>query len=155
MHITGLAAVEVGSSFGFVMDSNDASVGYRCPSSLAILNSQSLRAQSGTMSSVPRSFRFFPTSARANPHHESKKTMQSMMPATSPMLTAAIPITFHSAASPGGVLGASFVTPISTVGEGPLLVDVVELVVAAMDCVLCAPEPRVELVRDALDTPVA
>lgn len=134
----------VGSCFGLVMDSKEARVGYRWPSSLAILNSQSLRAQSGTRSSEPPAFFFFPTTARKNPHHESKKTMESMTAAISPIPMAAIPITFHSAASPGGVLGASFVTPI--VAEGMLMDE--ELVVVVVDCAV-DPKSRVEVERDA------
>jgi hypothetical protein len=80
------------------------------------------------MSSLP-SFFFFPTRASKNPHHESKKTMESMTPAINPMPTAAIPITFHSVASAGGMLGASFGTPIVIVGEGKVVDEELGVVV--------------------------
>lgn len=72
------------------------------------------------------------------------------MPATMPMPNAAIPINFHLDVSPEGELAASFVAPVGVAGEGELADEEVEVVV--LNCVVAAPDARVDTERNAVET---
>ena len=90
-----------------VMSTSEDSVGYRCPSSFASLNSQSRVVQSGTRVSSPRLRQRPQNKSQKNFHHESKKMMDKITVAMSPTVIMPIPITFHCVASSAEVVGAS------------------------------------------------
>jgi len=100
-------------SFSFTIDSRDDNVGYRCPSSFASLNSQLLLCQSGTIVSSPSELACLPQmTERTNPHHASKKLMESMIIAIKVTVMTPIPMTFHSVSSAGGVVDVSPIHPV-------------------------------------------